>query len=407
MLIDRQPALDELVARLRDRPRFCLDTEFISERTYRPRLCLLQIGVDEEAVAIDPFAVTSLDGILALIVDGTREKVLHAGRQDMMIVYDLTGELPRNILDTQVAAALTGYGDSVGHNKLVEAVLGVRLARAESYTDWSRRPLSTAQLEYALDDVRHLLAVRERLGRELKELGREAWLDEELRVYEDAAYYVRDPQAMFTRVKGAGRLAGVEVAALQLLAAWREEEASHRDLPRGRVIGDDVLIGLARRRPRSLRGLDEMRGLNPRFIERYGDRVLGLLEDAERMPRERWPELDAGPAKDPTLATHVDLLEVVLKRRATEQRIGPGYLATRSQLHELVHRVASGTEGVTEGLPVLEGWRREAVGKDLLALLRGELALALDPQEGAVRLFDVPRITPPGDGRSGGSPPPR
>lgn len=394
MLIDRQATLDELVARLRDRPRFCLDTEFISEHTYRPRLCLLQIGVDDDAVAIDPFAVSSLDGILELIVDGSREKVLHAGRQDMMIVYDLTGEMPRNVHDTQVAAALTGHGDSIGHNKLVEAVLGVRLARAESYTDWSRRPLSKAQLEYALDDVRYLLQVRERLGADLRELGRDAWLAEELRMYEDVGTYVRDPQTMFERVKGAGRLSGVELAALKALAAWREEEAGRRDIPRGRVAGDDVLTGLARRRPRSRRGLEEMRGLHARFVQRYGEVVLELLDEVSRSPRESWPRIESGPAKDPTLASHVDLLEVVLKRRATEKRIGPGYLATRSQLHELVNRAQDGSVSDSGELPVLVGWRREAVGEDLLALLRGELALTLDPDQGEVRLFDVPEVRP-------------
>jgi len=371
MLITTQHGFDELIARLRDRPVFCLDTEFISERTYRPELCLVQIGVDDDVYAVDPLEVSSLDGFLRLIVDPALEKVVHAGRQDMMIFYDLGGDVPRNVFDTQVAAALVGHGDSIGHSKLVEALVGKRLRRAESYTDWSRRPLSDSQIAYALDDVRYLLAMRERLVRDLEAHGRERWLAEELAIYDEVSLYRRDPREMWRRVKGAGRLDGVELSVLRELAAWREEEAIRRNRPRGRILGDEQLVALSRRRPTNRPGLEEMRGLHARVVERSGKAVLAAIAGGAGAPRSSWPELPDVTPKDARLTLLVDLMETLLKARAAEQRISPGYLATRGQLYD----VARSGDGGDVDLPVLSGWRRELIGRELLALLEGRLAV--------------------------------
>lgn len=377
MLIEDQEAFDRVLSDLRKETHFCLDTEFISERSFRPRLCLLQIGYGETNVAVDPFGVRELGGFLELILDPSIEKVLHAGQQDMMIFYDLTGRVPENVFDTQIAAALLGHGDSIGYSRLVEACLKVKLTRDEAYTDWSRRPLTPRQVEYALDDVRYLKQVRKLLHEQLTERGRESWLEDELKIYRDVNYYRRDPETLYRRFRAAGNMSGVELSVLQELALWREKEAESRDKPRGSILSDDAICDLARRRPKDFAGLQRLRSLHPRLIKRSGKEFLQRIREAEGRPRDSFPVVAKPPRKSPESMLLVDVLEVMLKARAAELEISPKQLATRTQLHTLVRAFEDGEEDLD--LPVLKGWRGELMGKALLDFLQGQSTIGVDP----------------------------
>ena len=382
MLIEDQSTFDRLVSTLQNQKEFCLDTEFISERSFRPRLCLLQIAYADTIVAVDPFTVKDLGAFLDLLLDPAIEKILHAGQQDMRIFYDLMGRPPENIFDTQIAAALLGHGDSIGYARLVEACVKVRLRRDEAFTDWSRRPLTPHQVEYALDDVRYLQRMRQKLGQELKERGRASWLQEELSVYSDINYFRRDPETLYGRFRTAGNLSAMELSVLQELALWREKEAESRDRPRTSIVSDEVLVDLARRRPRSLGALENLRGLRPRLVKRSGEDILQRIRKGENQPPETFPVVPKSPPKNPETTLLVDLLEVLLKVRAAELKISPRQIATRSQLYQLIQSFDKARDSID--LRVLKGWRGELVGRELINLLRGVSTIGVDPGTGRV-----------------------
>jgi ribonuclease D len=380
-LIRDRPQFLAVVDRLAELSAFAFDTEFIRERRYSPQLCLLQIAAAEVLVAVDPFTVGDLEPLVALIADPAKQTVVHAGQQDMEIFFAGSQRTPRGLFDTQIAAGLLGYGDSVGFSRLVAEVLGVQLAKVETFTDWSQRPLAEHQVQYALDDVRFLLALRDKLTAELESLGRASWLADELKCYEDPRFYRHDPSELYLRVRGAARLSRRSLAVLREMAAWREEEAQARDRPRGRILSDDFLLELARRAPKTPRELAAMRGLHPQLVKRCGTEILRRVQLAEASPSEGWPEsLERNP-RESRWAPVVDLLEVVVKSRAEEARISPSYLATRGMLYDLV---CAHSEGSATSTPVLSGWRGEIVGKDLLGFLRGETAIGLEGREGRV-----------------------
>jgi ribonuclease D len=388
MLVRDRRTLLELVPRLRAAGAFALDTEFLRERTYRPQLCLVQVAVPDLAVAIDPLAVGNLAELVELLLDPGIVKILHAGQQDMEIFFAGRGAVPRNVFDTQIAAALLGYGESIGYSRLVEAVLGTRLSKGETITDWTQRPLTPRQIEYALDDVRHLLALRQRLAAELEELGRMEWLAEELTVYEEAGFYRRDSSRAFERIRGAARLSARELAVLKELAVWREEEAEVRDRPRSRILADELLIELARREPSRVEDIQAVRRIHPELVRRSGKEIVRRVARALASPPETYPR-PLERSKDAALAPLVDLLEAFLKARAAELRIAPGYIASRSDLFELARsrlQGASAPEAEALDLPLLKGWRNELVGMDLLAFLEGRSRLAVEPRSGRVEI---------------------
>ena len=262
MYVKDRRDLDGVLAEIAAAGVFGLDTEFIRERTFRPDLCLLQIGLPERSLVVDPREVTDLSGFVQVLEDPAIEKVVHAGKQDMEIFFAGTGRAPRNVFDTQIAGALLGHGDQAAYSRLVGDILGARLKKGHTFTDWAQRPLSSRQIEYALDDVRYLLPLRESLTQDLRELGRTEWLREESQDYEDPGSYRRDPLAMYRRVSGAHRLSRSELAVLRELAAWREEEAERRNVPRGRIVNDTALVELTRLTPRSADEIRQVRGVH-------------------------------------------------------------------------------------------------------------------------------------------------
>lgn len=387
-MIATDAALKDLCRRLRSGPSFAIDVEFQRERTYYPRVQLIQVAgpADEEddIALIDPLQVKNLRPLFELVADPAIETILHAGGQDMEIAWQLSGLAPRNVFDTQIGAALVGYGDQPGYANLVERILSVRLGKLETVTDWSRRPLTPGQVEYAMDDVRHLHALRQRIGKRLADMGREDWAREEMAHYEERATYEKDLSRLYLRMGRTRSLSRRGLAILRELAAWREEEAMRRDEPRGRVIADEVLVEVARRAPSRLAELQVMRGMHPGELRRSGDALLALVERARALPESDLPEPSLPRSEDPEVALTVDLLEVFLRSRAREADIGPSYLGSRQDLAELVDSVR-GRRRERENPPaLLTGWRRTLVGDDLVAIASGRVNLHVDPDTGHV-----------------------
>jgi ribonuclease D len=353
-----------------------VDTEFVWERTYAPALCLVQLATAEQLAVIDPPAGAPLDPVAELMADPAVEKVMHAPSGDLAAFVLHHDVRPRNIFDTQVAAGFAGYGGSPSLERLLDQAVGVRLRHDEGFTDWSRRPLTPTQIEYAADDVRYLLAAARALRKRLAGQGREAWVDEEMaQRYGDGATLVQDPELAWRRVSGRGRLRGEQIAALAAAAAWREREARRRDLPASWLIKDATLIEIARRRPRTPRDAESIRGLQLR----KGAQLDGLLAAvaAAGPPPSGATEGDLPGEVRRRVRVVLPLASAVLQARCAEAGVASELVATRAELEALIAGQAMGADG---GHPLLSGWRRELAGESLLALLRGEIALRVLPR---------------------------
>jgi len=363
--VDTDRALRDLCDHLRTQSVVGVDTEFHRERTFFPQLALVQVASAERVACIDPLASIDLAPLDEAMRDPSVLKVLHAGRQDLEIFFHRMGEVPAPLFDTQVAAGLLGLGDQVGYGDLVKRVLGVALSKVHVRTDWTHRPLAAEVVAYAADDVRHLPTLFAALDGDLEARGRRRWLHEEQApLLRPATYRPPDAQA-WRRVKGVGRLRGVETAVARDLGAWRETQARRVDRPRRRVLSDEALVDLARQRPRRVRDLERMRSLDPATRRQHGTTLVELVTVAADAPPEDWPpELDRGaPTSSPDGAL-VDALAAVLSVQAKKAGISPRILAAKRDLE----RLAAGDRSV----PVLAGWRRELAGEALLGFLAGE-----------------------------------
>jgi ribonuclease D len=378
-------ALEEFCARLKDSPRLALDTEFVGEDSFVPKLELIQVATDEAAAVIDFPAVQaagSLDTFWEIVCDPAVQKIVHAGRQDLDLFAVHAGRIPKPFFDTQIAAAMVGYGPQVAYAHLVQRVHGAKLDKAHTFTNWSARPLSQAQLTYALDDVTFLLAIHDHLHARLSKFGRLHWVDEEFSRLELVVGETRrDPHARYQRIRGWDTLKPKSAAVLRDLAAWREEEARRRNVPRGRVMRDEVLLQLARHPPRSLQELRNVRGLHGTEADRNGEALLAVIDTALALPPSAWPEIPRERKPEPESAGLLELLQAVLKARAMEEEIAPTMLGTTADLQALVD---ARTNRSALDLPLLKGWRRVLAGELLLDVLDGNLAVKIDPRSGAI-----------------------
>ncbi len=353
-----------------------VDTEFVWERTYAPALCLVQLATRQRLAVIDPLEGAPLEPVAELMADAAVEKVMHAPSGDLAAFVLHHDVRPRTIFDTQVAAGFVGFGGSPSLERLLDQAVGVRLRHDEGFTDWQRRPLTPVQIEYAADDVRHLLAAVAALRQRLGEQGRQAWVDEEMEQrYGAAATLVQDPDQAWRRVSGRGRLRGEQVSALAAVAAWREREARRRDLPASWLIKDATLIEVARRRPGTAREAESIRGLQIRKGAQL-DGLLAAVAGAEPMP------LGASEGELPSevrrrVRVVLPLASAVLQARCGEARVASELVATRADLESLIAGQAMDTDGAH---PLLQGWRRELAGDSLLRLLHGEVALRVLPR---------------------------
>ncbi len=369
-------ALEQFCADIAAAEWLAVDTEFLREKTYYPQLCLVQVSDGERVACIDPLVLPSLEPLLALLYDTRITKVMHAARQDLEIFYHLRDSVPEPVFDTQIAAPLLGMPDQVGYAGLVETRLGVKLHKAHSRADWTRRPLPAAQLEYAADDVRHLAALYPALRDELHQRGRLAWLDEDLRVLCSPATYANPPAQAWERVKGISKLRGRHLSALQHLAAWRERTARDENKPRGWLLKDESLIDIARLLPGDMKELRHIRGLNDRLLARHGDDLVALIVEAQRTPPHPLPEHHRPEPLNSQQDAVVDMLLAVVRLIGIRENIHPSALTSRKELEALVR-------GETN-LSLLKGWRKKLAGEELTAVLRGEHSLRI--KDGALLL---------------------
>ncbi len=368
--IDKPEQLATLCEQLRRHDWLTLDTEFLREKTYRPRLCLLQVANPEVIACIDPLALDDLSPLLEVLYDSGITKVLHAAHQDLEIFFEMRGALPTPVFDTQIAATLLGHGDQIGYGNLVKAELGIELDKAHARTDWCHRPLSDAQLDYAADDVRHLREIYLRQRQQLTEMGREQWLQADFNELVDPERYSNPPETAWLRVKGANRLRGVQLAVLQALAAWREQQAQQSNRPRRWILKDEVLLDLAKQMPGDEARLRRIRGLEEGNVQRHGSNLLKLIAEAKRLPKEQWPTLKEGQRLPPEQEPLVDVLMALLRERSQQQTISPSAVASRRELERLVLGESD--------IPLLQGWRAAIAGQALQALLNGELVLQVE-----------------------------
>ncbi|SDF82202.1 ribonuclease D [Limimonas halophila] len=378
---------DQLAAfcrRQADAAYVTVDTEFLRDSTYWPKLCLIQVAgpAADDVVAVDPLAEgMDLRPLLDLLANPEVVKVFHAAKQDMEIFYNLMdGTLPTPVFDTQVAAMVCGFGEQVGYDTLAKRITGAKIDKAPRFADWSQRPLPEKQLSYALADVTHLREIYTELLRRLEKSGRARWLDEELAALTDPATYEMDPDAAWQRLK---RRSGDSryLAVLREVAAWREREAQRRDVPRNRIIKDEQIQDIAAQAPRSPEALARMRGLNADFARgKLGSGVLEAVERAVNLPADQVPKPAAKTELPPGKGPLLELLKVLLKAQCEAHGVAQRLVATTADLEKLVSDDRA-------GVAALRGWRYEIFGKWALALKRGELALSAG--DGQVEVLHV------------------
>lgn len=357
-MISDNEQLAGLCAVMAAQPAIGLDTEFLRERTYFAQLCLLQLGLADGPVCVDTLALDSLAPLAVVMGSATTCKVVHAARQDLEVLGPAVGPITP-VFDTQVAAALAGMPAQVGYAQLCHELLAVTLAKEQTRTDWSRRPLSAGQIEYALDDARYLLPLRERLIATLQQLGRLAWFEEEMAQFDASASFAVEPDQAWRRLRGLSDLDPVRQRVAQVLAAWRERRAVEADRPRGWILPDTALREMVLQVPRDSADLARIPDLPEGTRHRSGAQLLALI--AAEQPPARLPELPPRRRPDPAHVEAVRRLAEVTQRVSRDLRLAPELLATRRDLERLVG-------GKRDGAP-LRGWRRGVIGEELLQAL--------------------------------------
>ena len=384
-IIDTTEALQAACTTLAKGPYLTIDTEFLRETTFWPELCLIQMAGPESAVIIDPLAKgIDLAPFFALMADASVVKVFHAARQDIEIIFHLGGLIPHPIFDTQVAAMVCGFGDSVSYDQLVSRIKGEHIDKSSRFTDWSRRPLSEKQLDYALADVTHLRDVYQHLSTELEREGRSGWLSEEMAVLEARETYDMHPDDAWQRLKMRVKKP-VELAVLQRLAAWREREARSRNVPRGRILKDDALYEIAQQQPKDAEALSRLRTI-PKGWERSsaGAAVIAAVNEALALPKAEMPKIPRAPQAPEGAGAAMELLKVLLKLIAEKQGVAAKIIANGEDLE----RIAA--EGEKANVDAMHGWRRELFGETALRLIRGDVALRF-----VDRKVEAVDLTPP------------
>jgi ribonuclease D len=357
-VVTTSAALAELGTHLETLEAMGLDTEFLRERTYRAELCLVQVSATSDASCVDPLALTDLAPLARVLTSPRTIKVMHASRQDIEVLLPVTG-LVRPVFDTQIAAALAGLPAQVGYAELVRRLIGHELAKTHTRTDWSRRPLSPEQIEYALDDVRYLLPLKSLLEEELQKLGRLQWLAEEFRALDDARTFTTEPEEAWQRIKGLRGLDDERLRLAQRLAAWRERRAIERNRPRGWILDDTALREIVLQVPRSAQALSSITEVPAGVVKHCGEELLACVQAAEIADPP--PALQGRQRPDPSKTALVKKLAALNQTVAADLGLSPEILATRRDLEQL----ADGRQDVA----VLKGWRRGVIGDRMLAAL--------------------------------------
>lgn len=371
LYVSTNEELRELVALLKGSPVLAVDTEFLREHTYYAKLCLVQLCNGDVEAIVDPIAIPDLAPLAEVLGDPGTVKVFHAGGQDIEALLRATGVMPLPLFDTQVGASILGNHHQIGLGNLVKEMCGVELPKKDSLTDWQRRPLSTTQVEYALDDVRYLPGIYQTMIAELERLGRTSWADADFARLADPANYTVDLNEVWRRVKRVSSLSRKQLAAAREIAAWREETAQRRDVPRRRVLADEVVVELARRIPKSPADALAVRTVSQRMSLEDVRALIKRIDAAVKAGPSTWPKIDRVRHVSVDTEASVDLLTALAHRRARENNVSATLLAPHDDIARLAH-------GQYEGNPILEGWRKPLIGDEMVALLEGRIALSID-----------------------------
>lgn len=377
MYISTNEDLTAFCKRARAFSAIAIDTEFLREKTYYAKLCLVQVATPDECVVIDPLAIDDLGPLAELMTDVDTLKVFHACSQDMEVLCHALGSVPAPIFDTQVAAGFLGERAQCSYHNLVSTFCGVSLPKTESLTDWSRRPLSPKQIEYALDDVRYLIDAYRVIESKLHSLGRTAWVRDEIRPLADPTHYRSDPRAAFKRVKRVNACTRRQLAVARELASWREQRAETRDIPRKWVMSDEVLLALCKRAPQTVEDFRAVRGTE-QLSARDVEVALDAIARGRRCPQENLPSIGrAHRAPAPELESVIDLMYALIRLVSERSGVATSLIVSRDGLLDYIEH--------PERSPLREGWRFELVGTLMDDLLQGNIGLTV--KDGALEIL--------------------
>ena len=369
-VIETKKDLIQFVQKISNSSWLALDTEFLREKTYYAKLCLIQIESNEGLRAcIDPLSIEDISPLTELLNNPAITKVFHAAHQDLEILLQITGIVPAPIFDTQTAASVLGIGDQMGYARLIESMTGKVLSKTQSRTNWEQRPLKPAQLEYAIDDVRYLAQIYPKMLEQLTSKSRLEWLDKDFNQAVNPDTYAINATEKWKKVRGLQVLKRPQLAILKLLTAWREERAESSNLPRKWVISDEILLELAKQQPSDISGLSDIRGLNIDRTKKHHKTWLSLIQQGQDIPESEWPELPRSKKPTPNQNLTIDLLMLVLQLQAKEHGITPAVIASRKQVAQMIQA------GETS---LSEDWRGKLVNDVFAKVLSGELQLGLE-----------------------------
>lgn len=370
MLVENDAQLKDFLALCENSSYMAIDTEFLREKTYYAKLCLIQIAVEGCTAIIDPFTIEDLSVMAPVLTNQSVVKIFHASSQDIEILYHETGVVPDPVFDTQVAAALLGKSQQASYAALVQSFCQVTLPKKDSFTDWSRRPLSPSQVEYAADDVTYLPRIYHDMIEELNEKGRLSWLNDAFAEISNPKKYEVDPRNRYRKLKRVNQLSQRQMAAAREFAAWREERAQKMNIPRKWVVSDEQIVEACRREPRSLDELYMVRGLKESLKSGDARHVLQLINKGLTCPEEDLPQTKTNQRSEANVDIAVDLMNAIVRLRARENKIAPQTLAPHAELMKLAR-------GHDEDCELLKGWRYHVVGKELSDFLEGKFLLQL------------------------------
>jgi ribonuclease D len=347
-----------------------LDTEFLREKTYYPKFCLLQIATPEWVACVDPIALPELGNLFEAIYNPEIVKVFHSCHQDLEIFYQMTGKVPGPLFDTQVAAPLLGYQDNPGYAMLVSSLLNINLNKAHTRADWSKRPLSEAEIQYAADDVIYLCQIYQMMLQKLAVLGRADWLKHDFKELENPNNYQVLPEKAWLKIRGKNKLTAKQLSIVQALAEWRETTAQAENRPKTWLLRDELMFDMAKQQPETVADLANIRGINERTVQRYGRKLCELIAAAKNNEPQPLKEKERTIKKNQQHEAILDILTALVRIRAEENSLNPTILAARKDLEVLLFNEE-------EDCPLLHGWRYSMAGKELVGLLKGELLFGI------------------------------
>ena len=375
--INTPEQLATLCEQIKKESWLALDTEFLREKTYYPKFCLLQIATPEWVACVDPIALPSLDSLFEVIYSPSIVKVFHSCRQDLEIFYQLTGKIPEPLFDTQIAAPLLGFQENPGYAMLVSSLLNINLNKAHTRADWSKRPLIEAEIQYAADDVIYLCKIYQIMLQKLAELGRGEWLERDFAELTNPSLYEVRPEKAWLKIKGKNKLTGRQLSIVQALSEWREKTAQAEDRPKSWLLRDELLFDIAKLQPETVSELANVRGINERAVNRYGADLCQLISAAKNRAPIPLNEKGRPAKKTQQQEAILDILTALVRIRAEENSLNPIILATRKDLEVLMFND-------DEECPLLHGWRFKMAGQELVGLLKGEFLLGIEADKLAI-----------------------